>query len=401
MLYGHGDNGYLHRQELLADFSSNVWYGGEPAGLKDHLFQRWQLINRYPEVLAESLTERVSRHHGLSPQNILVNNGTTESIYLIAQLFKRKKASIVFPSFSEYEDACRMHEHSLQFLSWTELENWIARLTPELRITGLQPTEPGAINPGATIFGADDPRATGLHAISLGATGLQSHPEDPAGQAPDHPAWLNTDLLWLGNPNNPTGAVLPALATLIRQHPEIIFIVDEAFIEFTDSIESLAPLVPELPNLVILRSLTKVFAIPGLRLGYVVGEEEMISRLRAFKLPWSVNALALEAGNFIFDRHSRIRLPLASLLQDKERFVRQLEEIGIKIQSSHTHFFLCDTGQEDAAELQNFLLDRFRLLIRNAANFRGLGAGNFRLATLSPDKNQWLINALKEWKEKK
>ena len=344
MLYGHGDNGYLHPAELLADFSSNVWYGGEPAGLKEHLFQRWKLINRYPEVLAESLTERVSRHHGLSPENILINNGTTESIYLIAQLFKGKKTSIVFPSFSEYEDACRMHEHSLQFLSWAELE------------------------------------------------------KDPA---PDPPAWLNTDLLWLGNPNNPTGDVLPALETLVRRHPEIVFIVDEAFIEFTDSIESLVGLVPELPNLVILRSLTKVFAIPGLRLGYVVAEEEMISRLRAFKLPWSVNALALEAGNFIFDQYPRIRLPLASLLQDKKHFVRQLEELGIKIQNSHTHFFLCDTGQEDAAELQNFLLDKFRLLIRNAANFRGLGAGNFRLATLSPDKNQWLINALKEWKEKK
>jgi threonine-phosphate decarboxylase len=390
MLYGHGDNGYLHRQGLLADFSSNVWYGGEPAGLKDHLFQRWQLINRYPEVLAESLTERVSRHHGLNPQNILVNNGTTESIYLIAQLFKRKKTSIVFPSFSEYEDACRMHEHSLHFLSWTELENWIAHLTTGLDATGIRAT---------------GLRATGLRAVEPAATGLQSHSEAPtapaAKAAPDRPTWLNTDLLWVGNPNNPTGAVLPALETLIRHYPEIIFIVDEAFIEFTQSIASLVGLVRELPNLVILRSLTKVFAIPGLRLGYVVAEEEMITRLRAFKLPWSVNALALEAGNFIFDHYSRIRLPLASLLQDKEHFIRQLEGIGIKIQSSHTHFFLCDTGREDAAELQNFLLDKFRLLIRNAANFRGLGAGNFRLATLSPDKNQWLINALKEWKEKK
>jgi len=355
MLYGHGDNGYLHPQELLADFSSNVWYGGEPAGLKEHLFHHWKLINRYPEVLAESLTERVSRHHGLSPENILINNGTTESIYLIAQLFQRKRTSIVLPSFSEYEDACRMHQHSLQFLPWAELENHITH----------------------------------------SATGRAAKP------APGRSPWLNTDLLWVGNPNNPTGAVLPELATLVRRHPEIIFIVDEAFIEFTESIESLVALVRELPNLVVLRSLTKLFAIPGLRLGYVVAEKEMISRLRTFKLPWSVNALALEAGNFIFDRYNAIPFPLASLLQDKAHFVRQLAATGIKIENSHTHFFLCDTGQNDAAELQHFLLDKFRLLIRNAANFRGLGAGNFRLATLSPDKNQWLINALKEWKEKK
>ena len=370
MLYGHGDSGYLHKQEVLADFSSNVWYGGEPAGLKEHLFQRWKLINQYPEVLAESLTERVSRHHGLSPENILINSGTTESIYLIAQLFKRKTTGIVFPSFAEYEDACRMHEHSLQFLSWSELAKWVEGLASGYRTGSEKRDEPG------------DP----------------DRPENR--NEPDRPAWLNTDLLWIGNPNNPTGAVIPDLELLIRYHPEIIFIVDEAFIEFTESIGSLISLVRGLPNLVILRSLTKAFAIPGLRLGYIAADPETISRLRAFKLPWSVNALALEAGNFIFDQYPRIRLPLASLLQDKKLFVQQLQETGIKVASSHTHFFLCETTGDDAKELQHFLLDKFRLLIRNAANFRGLGPRNFRLATLSPDKNQWLINALKEWKDK-
>jgi threonine-phosphate decarboxylase len=371
MLFGHGDNGYLHNQELLADFSSNVWYGGEPAGLKEHLFQRWKLINRYPEVVAESLTERVSRHHGLSPENILINSGTTESIYLIAQAFKSKKTSIALPSFSEYEDACRMHEHSLQFLQWTEVEEWAKGLATGYR-DGSEDRNEGEITDCLTI----------RHEPAL-------------------PAWLNTDLLWIANPNNPTGAVLPALEALIRRHPQIIFIVDEAFIEFTESIESSIPLLHELPNLVVLRSLTKAFAIPGLRLGYIAAEEGIISRLRAFKLPWSVNALALEAGNFIFDQYTRIRLPLASLLRDKAVFSQQVQEIGIKIQPSHTHFFLCETIQGDAGELQNFLLNKFRLLIRNAGNFRGLGSKHFRLATLAPDKNQLLVNALKAWKEQK
>jgi len=353
MLYGHGDNGYLHSQEILADFSSNVWYGGEPAGLKEHLFQQWTLINKYPEVLAESLTERVSKYHGLHPENILINNGTTESIYLIAQAFKSKRSAIIIPSFSEYEDACRIHEHSIQFLSWQELEQCVNGL---------------------------------VH---------QNGPED--GTRSDRPAWLNADLLWLGNPNNPTGAVLPALEVLIRHHPQTIFVVDEAFIEFTDSIGSSISLIRELPNLVILRSLTKAFAIPGLRLGYIAAEKATISRLQALKLPWSVNALALEAGNFIFDQYDRIRLPLAQLLQDKASFSQQVAATGIKVYASPTHFFLCETSQDDAAELQNFLLTKFRLLIRNADNFRGLSAKHFRLATLSPDKNQLLINALKEW----
>jgi threonine-phosphate decarboxylase len=365
MLYGHGDNGYLYSGELIADFSSNVWYGGEPAGLKEHLFQQWKRINKYPEVLAESLTERVSYYHGLQPENILVNNGTTESMYLIAQAFKSKRSGIVIPSFSEYEDACRMHEHAVHFLPWQELEQWVNRLVHD------------------------------------NGQGYSNQPEKPEGQKDrnkaERPAWLNADLLWLGNPNNPTGAVLPALEILIRQHPQIIFIVDEAFIEFTDSIGSSIRLIRELPNLVILRSLTKAFAIPGLRLGYIAAGKEIISRLRALKLPWSVNALALEAGNFIFDRYDRIRLPLAQLLQDKAGFSQQVAATGIKVHASPTHFFLCETGHGDAAELQNFLLNKFRLLIRNAGNFRGLGVNHFRLATLAPDKNQLLVNALKEW----
>ena len=353
MLYGHGDNGYVYPQELLADFSSNVWYGGEPAGLKEHLFQQWKLINKYPEVLAESLTEKVGRHHGLSPENILINNGTTESIYLIAQVFKGRSSTVVFPCFAEYEDACRMHEHTIQMVSWHELEAYAEELSP----SGV------------------DIRETHMPV----------------------PAWLNTDLLWIGNPNNPTGAVLAALERLVRRHPQLIFIVDEAFIEFTRAIGSSIGLLPELPNLVILRSLTKVFAIPGLRLGYIAATREIIFRLRAFKLPWSVNALALEAGHFIFDRYAQIQLPLTSLLQDKADFLRRLEGAGIKIHSSHTHFFLCETKYGDAEALQKFLLSRHGLLIRNANNFRGLGHKHFRLATLSPDKNQLLVNALKEW----
>ncbi|HTI08959.1 MAG TPA: aminotransferase class I/II-fold pyridoxal phosphate-dependent enzyme [Puia sp.] len=363
MLYGHGDNGYLHPRELLADFSSNVWHGGEPAGLKEHIFQRWGLVNKYPEVLAESLTASISRYHELDPENILINNGTTESIYLIAQLFQGRSSTIVFPSFAEYEDACRMHQHSLQLVPWQELEAYAERL----------------------------------------AAGEQDRPEAPDdAEGPDNaprPVWLNTDLLWIGNPNNPTGAVLPALGILVRLHPQIIFIIDEAFIEFTHSIGSSIGLIRELPNLVILRSLTKAYAIPGLRLGYIAAAREILVRLRAFKLPWSVNALALEAGSFIFDRLSTIRLPLISLLADKADFSRRVQETGIKVQTSHTHFFLCETAHGDAATLQHFLLNRHRLLIRNASNFRGLGIKHFRLATLATDKNHLLVNALKEWKE--
>lgn len=360
MLYGHGDNGYVYEREIVADFSTNIWYGGEPSGLKEHLFRQWKVVNKYPEVLAESLAGKLGLLHGLSAENMLVTNGATESIYLLAQLYRNKRSCIVIPSFSEYEDACRMHEHQMNFLPWEDL-------TPAIRLAADRPTQ------------------------------LTAHPAlqaDPPSPAPD--------LFWIGNPNNPTGAVFPALEKLLYNNPQTIFAVDEAFIGFTDAIPSAIGAVTRYPNLVIFRSLTKSFAIPGLRLGYIVANREIIQRLQSLKLPWSVNALALTAGNFILDHCPAPHWSLAPLLRDKEGFVRDLQEkAAVKIVPGHTHFFLCQTTHGSATDLQRWLLETFGLLIRDASNFRGLDAGHFRLATLAPDKNLLMVNALKEWRGKR
>lgn len=335
MLHGHGDDGYLYKKKLTADFSTNVWYGGEPAGLKEYLFARWDVINKYPEVVAESLCKKVSEHHNLDTANILVTNGTTESIYLIAQANKDKTKTIVTPAFSEYEDACKMYNHQLQFCNWEQL------------------------------------------AAS---------------------ANIETDLFFICNPNNPTGAVFHNLEALIENNPAATFIVDEAFIDFTFSIHSIIQLINRYKNLVILRSLTKAFAIPGLRLGYIAAHAAIIEKLKSQKAPWTVNALAIEAGKFILDNYKTIQLPLKDLLQDKQDFIQKLQDASIKIYESHTHFFVAETPKGTAPELKQFLLGNFGILIRDASNFRGLGNQHFRLATLAPTQNQLLINALKEWK---
>src|ERR1700754_2508287 len=189
MLYGHGDDGYQFKTDIIADFSTNVWYGGEPNGLKEHIFNNWNAINKYPEVLAESLINKISEHHHLQPANILVNNGSTESIYLITQAFRKRKTSIVIPAFAEYEDAANMYEHEVSFINWDTL--------------------------------------------------------DPS-------AKVESDLVFLCNPNNPTGEVFLHLEDLIKNNPQTIFVIDEAFIEFTLSIGSSAVLVNEYANLIIL-----------------------------------------------------------------------------------------------------------------------------------------------------
>jgi threonine-phosphate decarboxylase len=336
MLQGHGDDGYLHGTPIHADFSTNVYHGGAPAGLKEHLFDRWDKVIRYPEVIAESLARKIAGHYSLTDDHILVTNGSTESIYLIAQAFKKKKSAIVIPAFAEYEDACRMHGHQLDFIAWEDF-------------------------------------LTGTKAVTA-------------------------DLLFICNPNNPSGQVFTGLAQMLSDNPDTLFVVDEAFIEFTFAVTSVIGLTVNYSNLIVMRSMTKAYAIPGLRLGYIVAAPALISLLKSEKLPWTVNVMALEAGHFIFDRLDILSVPLHQLLQDKADFIKGLKDTPIHIYPSHTHFFLAETQFKNAALLKKFLLDKHHILIRDAGNFRGLSENHIRIAALSPVKNQMLINALSEWK---
>lgn len=335
MFQGHGDDGYKHHQPIVADFSTNVYVGGAPVGLKEHLFDQWEKVQRYPEVLAESLTEKIAAHYQFPTDHVLVTSGSTESIYLVAQAFKGKKSAIVIPAFAEYEDACSMHGHEISFINWDDFS------------------------------GGDLPSA---------------------------------DLLFICNPNNPTGKVVTDLEQIIAQHQGILFVLDEAFIEFTLAIDSVIGLTEKYGNLIILRSMTKAYAVPGLRLGYIAAQPALIERFKSAKLPWTVNVMALETGHFIFDNFQYIQLPLRNLLRDKDAFITGLSAGPLIIHPSHTHFFLAETISGDAADLKRFLLDNFNLLIRDAGNFRGLSKNSVRIATLSSAKNQLLINALSQWR---
>jgi threonine-phosphate decarboxylase len=337
MLHGHGDDGYRHAHQIVADFSTNVWYGGEPAGLKDYVFSQWPSINRYPEVLAESLAARVAAHHGVPPTQVLVSSGTTESIYLVAQAWAGQRTTVLTPAFAEYEDACRLHRHHLCFLPWENLQAGVL---------------------------------------------------------------VDSDLVFICNPNNPTGSVLTVatVTSLLAANPGTVFVLDEAFIEFTTSIETLIPLLARFDNLLIMRSLTKAYAIPGLRLGYVVASEELIARLTAGKAPWTVSALAAAAGHFIFEHFATVQPPVGQLLANRATLAAQLQQAAdLFIEPSHTHYFVAKLPRGTAADLKQWLLAQHGLLIRDASNFRNLTPAHFRVSTQRPAANYLLINALREW----
>lgn len=335
MIHGHGDDIYRSHTEVKANFSTNVWYQADTNAISRFLCGCLDSVFHYPEPDAGSLKCVIADYHGLQPENILVGNGATELFYLVAHAFAGGHTLLPVPSFTEYEDACNLYGHTLSFLSQGK----------------------------ADVFPAEG------------------------------------DLMFICNPNNPDGRIWSEkeIRTLLVSAPERVLVVDESFIWFAPEIRTAIPLLAEYPNLLVIRSMTKSYAIPGLRLGYMLGSVRLMERLSRFALPWSVNALAIEAGKY-FLQHGDALLPDARMLLDRQKaFSARVAMIpGFRPQESHTSFFLTETDY-DSAELKHFLLERFGLLIRDASNFRGLNNHYFRVNTLTDGNNRLLLHALETW----
>lgn len=338
MIEGHGDDAYRYTVPIRADFSSNVLYGPLHAGLKAHLQEKIDTVTHYPEASAQSLQAIAAEAYRVAPDQVLVTNGVTEAIYLAAQAFRHlKTATILTPSFAEYEDACRLHGLDINWLSWDSLT---------------------------------------------------------AGTR------LPNGLLFFCQPNNPTGLALPAhhLHRLLNDHQDTLFVIDESYIAFTQAATSLMSQLGDYPNILLLRSLTKSCRIPGLRIGFATGHEDLIRQLRECKMPWSVNRLAIEAACYIFDHRQEFDPPLGQLLVDTAAWREDLTSAtGWQVYDTDTHYFLVEPPAAfRAAALKLHLVSQHGLLIRDAGNFRGLTPYHFRVACQSPGHNRLLTEALRE-----
>ncbi len=339
MISGHGDDRHQYQQAIRADFSSNVWFGGTPQELISHLQQNLHLIGRYPEPDAADLCRKIAALHNVNPNHVMAFNGSVEAFYTIAQAFREAVSAILYPAFAEYEDACRMHNHQLKFFKSYEGEN-----------------------------------------------SLKS----------------DTSLLWIGNPNNPDGHIfsISQIEEMLETYPNTVFVVDEAYAGLVSGFESAISLTRTYPNLIVVRSFTKSWTIPGLRLGYVIASEKLANRLRKFQQPWSVNALAQEAGKYILEHWAEDQpdiQELQKLSSGLQQTISHLE--GFRIIQSKAPFFLIEMESGTATELKHFLLDEHQILIRDASNFRGLGKNYFRVCTRSESDNQLLEEGLKDWQQ--
>lgn len=334
MLKGHGDDIHDYEGRIKSNFSSNMYNGQDLSHLQNYLCKRIKRIHSYPEPDARSLASLLAQKHAIQTENVCVTNGAAEAIYLIAQAFRNSRTAIIIPTFSEYEDACRINEYEITY-----------------------------------------------------STSLSQLPK-------------GVELVWLCNPNNPTGSAYNknALKEFITNHPDIYFIVDQSYEAFVDQSFVLdTTTAVRHKNLILLHSMTKKYAIPGLRLGYLTAHADLVRKVVAYRMPWSVNGLAVEAGKFLIENPSPL-LNINDYLQETKRLQGALSLIaGLMVYPTHTHFFLCKLEHKKACDLKQYLIDNHGILIRDAANFRGLDEHYFRLATQSRDENDTLVKAIREW----
>lgn len=333
MLNGHGDDIYNCKKEIVSNFSSNIYSRQDLSALKTHLCASVDLIQSYPEPDAHSLVSLLSKNYGIGINNVCVTNGATEAIYLIAQAFRKSRTSIIIPTFSEYEDACRIHTHTISYYN-----------------------------------NIDD---------------IDSQPE----------------LVWICNPNNPNGKVydIGYLEEKVKRNQDTVFVFDQSYGYFTDKEVWNIPKTIDYENVILLHSMTKQYAVPGLRLGYITAHPSLIQRIEKNRMPWSVNGLAVEAGKFLLENKAET-LNIHYYLLETNRLQEELKKNrGLVVFPTNTHFFLCKLQNKKASDLKQYLIDNHGILIRDASNFRGLDETYFRIATQSQEENNRLVKAIKEW----
>ncbi|RPH26861.1 threonine-phosphate decarboxylase [Buttiauxella warmboldiae] len=331
--------------DSLIDFSANINPLGMPDSLKRAITDNLALAERYPDVEYRALHQALAAYHQVPAQWVLAGNGETELIFNLVQQLSPRKALLLTPGFAEYRRAltrigCEIVDfHLSEAQGWQPDESLLTVLTPEL------------------------------------------------------------DCLFLCTPNNPTGlmpdsALLLAIAQRCREN-HIALIMDEAFLDFLPQEPGLIPHLARFPQLYVLRSLTKFFAIAGLRLGYLVSADTAtVGRIREQREPWTINAFAALAGEVILNDQAYIAASYRWLSAEQPRLFNGLNELaGIKAWPPRANyiFLRCDVN---GLELQRALLEE-NILIRHCANYPGLDARYYRVAIKSPADNDRLLDALR------
>ena len=330
---------------LPLDFSANISPLGLPEGVREAAVQALQDAERYPDPLCRGLRTRLAEGHRVPAAQIVCGNGAADLIFRICRVLRPKKALLTAPDFGEYKRALREENCEIRTVTRRESEGFLLRW------------------------------------------------EDLAGSI--HGA----ELLFLSNPNNPTGLVtgreeLRKILKLCRDE-HCVPVIDECFLDFTEASEakSLIPDLGQNPELVILRAFTKTYAMAGLRLGYALcGSAAFAARLQSAGQPWPVSNVAQAAGAAALQDDNYVNRLRALISGERPRVSRALTALGLRVIPGEANYLLfCCEDKELGEKLQ-----KRGILIRDCRNYAGLTEGWYRIAIRSKDENDRLIHMLGE-----
>lgn len=330
----------------ILDFSASINPLGMPPGVRQAALAALEQSTHYPELDAASLTEALAAHLGLPAANILPGSGSTELLYHAARVLRPRRVLLVTPAFSEYERALNLVGAEIDFFPLSpqddfrfDAERLLRRLTPE------------------------------------------------------------TDVILFANPGNPGGAgiepkVVEAIVQAVRE--QAVVAVDEAFVDFAPHL-SVLDRIMKYGNLYVFRSLTKFYAIPGLRAGFLAGPERGIGLLAASRPPWPFSTVAQAAAEACLREEAFRRQTLEIIPVLRQQLAEDLRSLGLKVYPSVANYLLAriDSAQKTARELATSLRGR-GILIRDCSNFPPLDGRFFRVAVRTAEENGKLLAALRE-----
>lgn len=341
-MYKHGGDVYSNKDKI--DFSTNINLSKLPEGVIRAACEGVLLSERYPDTECFEVREAISREKGIPIGNLICGNGAADLIYSLVLALKPKKALMPVPAFHEYEQALRTVECMVEYIPLKEEQQFL----------------------------------------------LQEDFIERIGR--------DTDILFLCNPNNPTGNLIAgALLHRIIERCEaygIWLVVDECFMDFVALGErfSLIERCSITNHLFVLKAFTKLYAMPGLRLGYgVCGNRDLLWRMKEVTQPWNVSIPAQLAGIAALKEVDYVTRSLELLQREKEYLIEELRKLKFKIYGSKANYIFFQSDPE----LFSLCLEK-GILIRDCSNYPGLKEGYFRVAVRLHEDNEYLIKVLKE-----
>lgn len=337
----------------IIDFSSNILPIVSPHVRRVIVRNLWR-ISRYPDISHSKIKKILANFEGVEESSVVVGNGSTQLIWTIPYLLRKNKTALILtPTFSEYERALKVAGYKIYFAPLSERRNFAVDVSQLL----------------------------------------------------DTARELKPAITFICNPNNPTGTFLRKrpLLTLLTELTSKLVVVDEAFIFMLRDWkeETLSKIVAEFDNIIVLKSLTKVFGIPGLRVGYLISPSKLADRIRRLLYPWNINCFAqafLEEFLGDFETVEKYFDKIWNFIaREKNYLAKGLRRMRFKVYPSTTNFILAKlTTTSLTSSLLTELLLKRGVLIRDCSNFRGLSNKFIRISLRERKDNSFLLKNLEE-----